>query len=341
MESLRTTPVECVKCGHEVVTDFDSIMRHDILECSNCGSKFHIFDVYDLYYAQEPLVKSGVDLILSYANQPWTIKEGRKGSSEAIKKLLADSNFSSLLETILHDVVLYGDSYLHIQRDPETKAIAQLVPLDAKAVTVKLGKEVHIGLAWTGEREIEGFVVTNGKTEKILTPADIIHSKSIVYTDPYAPYGESIIRINLKSIHYLRTTRAPALAQGTSWWINYLEDEICLGMGVPRFLFEKGYIRYGKRNIEFASTLFVAHVRDALRAVADAFRSQLFGQALGIQDFHELPSIKFKGFDSFRLLRDGGYDFAEEIKGFKQLYQTGIISKEEYEESIAKFLGKE
>lgn len=163
-----------------------------------------------------------------------------------------------------------------------------------------------------------------------MAPDDAIHVKSISHGNPYFAYGESVIRIDLKAINDLRTNRVSAKLKGASWWINDLENEICNGMGIPRLFFEKDYAKYGKRNVEFASTLLVGNVRDAQRAVDDAFRRQLFRQAFDIKDFHNLPSIKFKKFDSFRLLRDGGYDFSEEIGQFKKIYEAGIISKEEY-----------
>jgi len=339
VESLTIIPVECVNCGHEVKTDFDSIEQRKMLKCSECGTSFHINDVYDLYYDEESLVKNAVDLIISYAKQPWRIEAKQEEHLKAIEAFLKKVGFDSLLERILSDVVKYGDSYLEIIRDSDTKEIIELRPLEAKTVSLKLGQEIRHGRAYTGEREVEEFVVSDGASERRLTPTDVIHSKTRTFS-LYAPYGESVMRIALKYMYYLRTTRMNALRQGAEWWVNYLEDGICLGIGVPRILLDKGYAKYGKPIVEMASTYFIGSVKDAQGAIENSFERQLFGQLIGVEDFREIPRLEFKKLDSTTILRNGGYDFSEEIKTWKQLLDLKIISEEEYRGKLSEFLGK-
>jgi hypothetical protein len=340
IEDLSKYSVDCVKCGAEVNTDYDSVMRQDLLKCGNCGTVFHIFDVYDQYYQQEPLIKSGIDKSVSYAKTSWKVEGGKEGSAEVANKILIEVGFDKLLERIFYELFLYGDSYLRILRDAKTAKIIGLAPLNPRMISVKLGKEIREGLAWTGEREVDGFEVRTGEKTETLPPNDVIHIKSFVHMKPYAPYGESLIRIDLKSLYYLKKNRVPALAMGGKWYIDYLENEICIGMGIPRFLFEKDYAKQGVLNIKYASIVFMGNIRYAQKAVAVAFEAFLFKQALGLHEFKEIPRIKFRKFDEFRLLKEGGYYFSEEIKGFESLYKAGVISKGEYQAAINRFIGK-
>jgi len=43
---------------------------------------------------------------------------------------------------------------------------------------------------------------------------------------------------------------------------------------------------------------------------------------------------------SATVLKNGGYDFSEEIKTWKQLLDLKIISEEEYRKKISEYLGK-
>lgn len=90
---LTQVPVECIDCGHEVVTDFDSIHAREIITCSDCNTSFHIFDVYDMYYDEEPLVRNSIDFILKYVDQPYKIESKDQASREAIEKFLEEINF--------------------------------------------------------------------------------------------------------------------------------------------------------------------------------------------------------------------------------------------------------
>ena len=339
VDSLNDIVVECINCGHEVKTDFDWIEQRKVLTCSGCGSSFPIHAVYDMYYEQVPLVKDAIDLIISYAKQPWTITNGKVGYSKKVEAFLKKGGFDSLLERILSDVVKYGDSYLEIISDSKTKDIIELKPLEAKSVTIKLGKEIPYGRAFTGEREIEEFVVKNRSSERRLAPTDVIHSKSRTFLH-YAPYGESVMRIALRYIHYLRTSGANALRLGAGWWVDYLENDICLGIGVPRIFLEKNYAKYGKPVLEYASTVLIHSVREAQEPIENSFRGQLFGQLIGEKDFREIPRLEFKKPHFEMILKNGGYDFGEEIKNWKKALDLKIITEEEYKKIISKYLGK-
>lgn len=339
VESLSAITVECVKCGHEVKTDFDSIEQRKVLKCSHCGSSFPIHDVYDMYYEKVPLVRDAIDNIIGYAKQPSNVANGKVGYSEKAEAFLKKIGFDSLLERILNDVVKYGDSYLEIIRDSKTKNIIELKPLEAKSVTIKLGKEIQYGKAFTGEREIEEFVVKNPSSERRLPPTDVIHSRSRTFSH-YAPYGESVMRIALRYIHYLRTSGENAIKLGAKWWVDYLENLICLGIGFPRIFLEKDYAKYGKPVIEYASTVLVHSVREAQEPIENSFRGQLFGQVIGEENFQEIPRLEFAKPNSAMILRNGGYDFREEIKGLEKARELNIITKQEFERIKSEYLGK-
>ena len=340
VESLNIIPIECVNCGTEFNTDFDSVEQKIMLNCPKCGISFHINDIYDMYYDQEPLVKKAVDLIITYAEQRWAITNGKKGYSEAIENFLKKVDFDSLLKEILCDVVKYGDSYLEIIRDPRTKEIIQLKPLESKSVTIKLGKEVQRGRAYTGEREVETFIVGSGTGQRELSPTDVVHSKARAPYS-YSPYGEAVMRISLKPINYLRRSREGALKAGAKWWVEYLEDEISLGIGVPRIFLEKNYsVKYSKPVVEIASTYFIGSARNAQTPITSSFEGQLFGQVLGEKDFREIPRLEFQKIYSNKILRNGGYDFSKETKALKELLDAEVISQEEYQRILAEFYGK-
>lgn len=336
---LNEVVIECINCGHEVKTDFDSIEQRKVLKCSKCGTSFLIHDVYDMYYDQVPLVRNAIDLILSYAKQPWTVTNGKAGYSEEIEAFLKKIGFDSLLGRILSDVVKYGDSYLEIIRNSKTKEITQLKPLDAKSVSIKLGKEMTSGRGYYGEREVEEFIVANGGNVRRLAPTDVIHSKSRTFLH-YTPYGESVMRITLRDIHYLRTSGANAIRLGAGWWVDYLENEICLGIGVPRILLEQNYAKYQKPVVEYVSKVLTHSVREAQEPIENSFEGQLFGQVIGEKEFLEIPRLEFRKPNSAMILKNGGYDFREEIKNLEKARELGIIAEQEFERLKSEYLGK-
>jgi len=340
VQSLTDVMVECVKCGREVKTDFDSIEQRKMLKCVSCGTSFHINDVYDMYYDEEPLVKNAIDLITRYANQPWTVANGKVGNSEKVTAFLKKIGFDSLLGRILNDIVKYGDSFLEIIRDP-SKNIIELRPFEAKLISFKLGKEIQYGRAFTGEREVEEFTVSNGKSERRLKPTEVVHSKNTTAYLLYAPYGEAVMRISLNSIHSLRITRDNAIRLGQKWWVDHLENEICVGIGVPRILLERNYAKnYPKPVLDIVSTVLLGSVREAQEPIEESFQSQLFGQLLGEKDLREIPRLEFKKPNSATIMKNGGYDFAVEIASLKEALRLNIITREEYERILNEYLRK-
>lgn len=335
MDWHTKVPVECIDCGHEVVTDFDSIRARKTLTCGSCGTSFHIFDVYDMYYEEEPLVKNCIDFILKYVNQPYKIESNDNTSREAVEEFLTKIGFAKLSERMFNDLVKYGDSYLLIRRDHDGKEIVELEPLEPKAMHIVLGEEIRRGIGWTGEREILEFVRKTEQGEDRLKPADVVHIKKREYTR-YEPYGESVIRITLKYIHYLRTSGAGARAAGAQWWINYLENWICLGIGVPPILLESNLTKFPKAIVEMASISFIGTI-NRLHWSTRPLARQVFSEIIKSRNLPEVPRLEWQSLNPTKILRESGFNFMDEMKLWKQLLDLHIITEEEYREAISRY----
>jgi len=318
-----------------ILTTFQKIRSLDTLTCSTCEKDFHIFDVYDLYYKEEPIVKESIDFLLRYASQPYRVEAKDEDSRELISNFLQEIKFAKIAQKMFSDLVKYGNAYLEIVRDD--KRIVTLNPLEPRAVTIDLGKEVRAGIAYTGEREINAYVLKSGGGEKQFKPDDVLHFKQRVYPH-YAPYGESVIRICLKDLHYLRTTREIALAKNQKWWIDYLEKNISLGIGVPPILLQKDYSKLNKTVLKWASTYVAYKIRWWQEGLSRPMQSLVFAPIVQSKGLQETPRLVWKQLQSTKIMADRGADFTDEIQLLKQLLDLEIISQQEYEEKISEYV---
>lgn len=335
-EWLTKVPVECTNCGHEVVTNFDAIEARETITCTDCNTSFHIFDVYDIYYDEEPLVKNCIDFILKYVNQPCKIESKDKVSRETIEKFLMQINFKKLSKRIFNDLTKYGDAFLLIKRSQDEKEIVDLEPLEPRTIHIELGEEIRRGKGWTGEREVLEFIRKTETGDESLSPTDILHMKKRGYS-LYKPYGESVMRITLRYIHYLRTTRLGAKRLGAQWWIDHLENGISLGIGVPPILLERDLSKFSKTIVEMAATYFIGTIK-RLHWATRPLERHVYTEVIKSKNLPEVPRLEWQRLDSTKILKDKGFGFAEEIKLLKQLLDLHIITEEEYREAISKYL---
>jgi len=335
-EWLTKVPVECTNCGHEVVTNFDSIEARETIVCSDCNNSFHIFDVYDRYYEEEPLVKSCVDFILKYVNQPYKIESEDKDSREALERFLMKINFKGFSEGIFNNLTKYGDSYLLIKRSQDGKEIVDLEPLEPRTIHIELGEEIRRGRGWTGEREVVAYMRKTETEEESFDPTVVVHLKKRDYS-PYKPYGESVMRIALRYIHYLRTSRVGAMAAGAQWWIDHLQNGISLGIGVPPILLKTNLTQFPKTLVDMASTYFIGTI-NRLHWATRPLERDVFTELIKSRNLPEVPRLEWQRVDSTKIMKDGGFTFLEAIEALKKLHDLGIITEKEYREAISKYL---
>jgi len=110
------THIECTSCNRGVDTTFQKLINNKSHTCQ-CGNEFNPNDVYDMYYSEESMVKHSVDLLAKHAG----IYKFDSSDSDKIENFLNSRGFDSIKNELIHNMILYGNAYLLIERDDEQK----------------------------------------------------------------------------------------------------------------------------------------------------------------------------------------------------------------------------
>lgn len=319
----------CPKCHKKVNSTFQKIQNHELLKCPSCDSQFTIHDVYDFYYANDPLVKGAIDLLTRFSGE-YGIKPTDDNSHKSIEKFLQDSKFNYLLKEAFKHIFLYGDAYILLKKD-KSNQITGLQLLHPRNVSIELGEDIQRGQAFTGEKEIKRFRVDDDGTIINFPKEDIIHLKGHdVWL--YDTYGESIIRIVLPQLYNVRFARAI----GSVPLINMLENSIIPAFGIPKSMIEK---KLNKDVARLAVSLFTNDIDIQHRHVRNKLQTMINKIAIAMK-LKTTPQIELRKPNNGIVLAHCGYDMTEDIEMLKKLVDNKIISPTEFENITNQWLGK-
>lgn len=322
----------CPFCTKRVDSTFQQIQNHELLKCTSCNREFAIHDAYDFYYNNIPLVKGSIDLLTRYAGN-YKIKPTDDNSHLEIEQFLKDSSFESLLKDAFKHIFLYGDAFILLKKD-ESGKITSLQLLHPKNVSIELGDNIQHGQAYTGEREIKGIKMKENGTIKNLTKEDVIHLKGHDVMGMYETYGESILRIVLTPLYNLRF----AILIGNSQLIQFLENQVIPGLGVPKAMVERKLREVPAATI-FVS-LFTMHIQAEQSHVRGELQQMIKKIALSM-DLKTIPRIELKRPNDRTVLAYCGYDMSKDIEALKKLLDAGIIAPLEFENIKKQWSGEE
>lgn len=323
-------PVECPRCDNECGTTLDLVDLRTPIKC-RCGNTFAIGDVFERLYDEERLVKDSVDTVTKYAISQREIKVS-DSSRDVTERFLRLVRFEDLMRGIAKQILVHGDAFLRIVKKGETVSWESIPPAH---VVIETSWAQEGGSKASFLRE-DKFVYAREKDSTVFTPDEVIHFKKSLLPYGNTPYGVSMIEICLRDLHYLREYRK-ASPPGFGWWKDHLEEQVILGLGVPRFVLDKNPNGLPPRIAEFSLAGFMGEIRDTRNVLSDGFNMALerFARQSGLED---VPTIEFAKLTARRTLIDSGFDFTEEARKLRDtlegLYKAGIINKEYFEKML-------
>jgi hypothetical protein len=329
-------PVECPRCNNECETTLDAVDSRSPIKCS-CGNTFAIGDVFERLYDEERLVKDSVDIVTKYAISQRELKVS-DSSRDATEQFLKLVRFEDLMRDIAKQVLVHGDAFLKIIKKGGATSWESIPPAH---VVIKTSWAREGGSKASFLRE-DKFVYAGEKDSTVFTPDEVVHFKRSLLPYGNTPYGVSMIEICLRHIHYLRQYKRhpPPADSGFDKWKDYLEEQIIMGLGVPKFVLDKNPNGFAPRIAEFILTVFMGEIRDTSNILSDGFNMGLerFARQSGLKD---VPTIEFAKLNARRILIDSGFDFTEEARklrgALEGLYRSGIINKEYYDKMLREY----
>jgi transcription elongation factor Elf1 len=327
-------PIECPLCSKECQTTLETIDARNPIKCGACGKSFAIGDVFERLYNEEPLVRGSVDALAKYAASQSELKASSKQSREAAEQLLKQIKFEDLVCETARQILVHGDAFLRIEKKATT-VNWELMPPARVIVKTSWAKDPR----WkTPELKEDKFVLAEGKRTRGFTPDNVVHFKRMAFSYEQVPYGRSMIQICLSPLHYLRQFRAsPAGSRPDfQWWSDHLERQVMYGLMVPEFVLARNPRGVNLRTAQFVVPVFVGVVNELKDMLSDGFDDALarFAKQKGLKS---AAKIEFGRLDGRRVLIDCGFDFSEDVRALKGLYDTGIINKEQLDRMLQEY----
>jgi len=196
--------VHCVQCDGENIVDFDKLKNLEFIKCSSCGEYFNLFGLYWSLYEKIPLCKKMVDIFVQnlYSNYVIELESSNNVKDvDQIRKILLNNSFCEQLKQIIFDTVLYGNSFLHVNK---TLNLIRLEP-----------SKLEILIDWVQRKPARGFypeiVKINefNKSSKKYNFKDILHF--IGESSISGPIGDSICGFWFDSWYIVRDAPIPLL----------------------------------------------------------------------------------------------------------------------------------
>lgn len=126
------TKVNCVNCDYENIAEFDTLKNLRFIECKKCGTSFNLFWVYQSLYKTIPLCEKMINVTVDHTYAIHKIDAAQPQEQENIEQTLEENRFQELLTEILHDMVLYGNSFIQIIPEDPTLKLQRLEPRELK-----------------------------------------------------------------------------------------------------------------------------------------------------------------------------------------------------------------
>ena len=105
--------IYCISCDQKKEVDIDQLKKGKFFECERCEANFNLYGVYDFFYRGIDLVKKIVDILTDAVYSGFYFK-GNENDLERITQFQIICDFNSLLKDIVHDTILFGNSFIEI-----------------------------------------------------------------------------------------------------------------------------------------------------------------------------------------------------------------------------------
>lgn len=317
--------LECVECGERFYFSYENMKeRHLNVTCPHCGGSFHIFDLFDYYHVNEPIVQKCVDISVKHANTPFTIRTKDPEAQQILEDFSKSVDLAKLFGKAFYDLVMYGDVFVEIS-DQEDISLILLDPRTVEVVTTF--REDMLS------PQVDHYVQTVDDRTRSIQSTQMVHAKTDLR---YEKYGWAPIIRALNYIRYLREAHALSVP---AWWITYLENHIMLSFQIPRMVVFKDSSSPVK-VAEVIAQHYIYHISNLQRKLGQAFERSLFRDIATSHGFDEYPNIEWQRLTIRDVLVDSGYGadvFAKDVESFRELHKLGIITEEELKQILAKY----
>jgi len=229
--------VNCINCDSENLFEFDVLSRLSFVRCKKCNENFNLFGVYNSLYSTIPLCKKMVDVAVDYCYAQYSIEASLPQEKGKIERVLKENDFSELVRKLLYDMVLYGNSFVHMTSDSHKFNLNRLEP-----------RELQFKIDWVQEPPFKSYGQKIVDIRRHDNPSvnydvkDCLHFKGGLGSTE--PVGDSILGLWFGTWYFLRDIpeAVPLLdLQGSQysdlkWFRDFKESNVLGAAGIPHNL---------------------------------------------------------------------------------------------------------
>jgi len=233
MGEFSKIKVHCSQCDGENIVKFDELRNLKFIRCSSCGNFFNLFGLYRSLYDKIELCKVMVDIFAQNLYSDYFIEpKNSKDDVGIINKILLNNSFNELLKQIIFDIVLYGNSFIHVNKN-------------YKLTRIDLSK-IEFIIDFVNRKPFKSFSYEIVKLKELKKLFKSYDTKEVLHFigEPSIdgrPLGESICGFYFDSWYLLREVPEPILIMKSQnvdvskieWFRDFEESNIIGASGIP------------------------------------------------------------------------------------------------------------
>jgi len=128
------TRIHCIFCDTARQVELDDIDQGQFVTCRKCEQRFNVFGIYKFLYNGVTLARRVVDTLSSAVYVPFRFEGGKEKELDMVERFRKDIGLDSLLNDVVFDTVLYGNSFLE-KVDKEKGFLRRVDPTSMEVVT--------------------------------------------------------------------------------------------------------------------------------------------------------------------------------------------------------------
>jgi len=286
--------VNCVNCHYENNVEFETLKKLSFVKCKKCAQDFSLFGVYYSLYNTIPLCEKMVNVAVDHTYANHSIEATQTQEKEKIERVLEGNVFSELLRKILHDMVLYGNSFIQMISDSQIFRLQRLEP-----------RELQFRIDWVREPPFKSYSQKIVEIKRYDDPSieydikDCLHFRGGLVSDE--PIGDSILGFWFTTWYFLRDLPelVPLLDMrgkqysDLKWFRDFKESNVLGAAGIPHNLVFP-WIQIEPKVLKIEQQRFQDDIKMRRDRISWLMEHQLFPRILGRNYEHEnFPQLVF------------------------------------------------
>ena len=290
-----TIKVNCVNCDYQNIVEFEALKNLHFVECKKCGTNFNLFGVYHSLYSTIPLCERMVNVTVNHTYTNYYIEAVQPQEQKEIEKTLKGNNFRELLRQILHDMILYGNSFIQMIPKNPTLTLKRLEP-----------KELEFRIDWVQEPPRRSYFQKIVEIKRFNDPSieydvnNCLHFKEGFTLSE--PIGDSILGFWFTTWYFLRDLpeMVPLLDMrgrkysNLKWFRDFKESNVLGAAGIPHNLIFP-WIQPQPRIMRIERERFQFDIERRRNTISRLMERQLFPRILGRNyEYDTFPRLIFR-----------------------------------------------